>query len=866
MARPQTQLPGVGLPQPQARPTDQFVQTKPEYKVPKQYLELAKFSQTWTNLIAQSQQDAHERSFAQGQMDATYAVPFGSSTAQTPEMEANRKAFKAEQENGKILPSEDPWYRIGLYTGEGRRASLTMYQALTSDENIRAVSRVYDDKGEFIPFEKRENENAIFDRQSAIFLQTPALQSIYGKQAAAKMVEAARAEFVAKVAHARDAQAQVYHETQLADQTVEQLDRVALAAPDQSPEGLARTEEAKEGLHDLIAEWTVKWNLPDGPKVARNGFLAFIDKGAQTSPMEAVEAIDLVRNVKVGPTAVGADNSEDGVTFRAKLDSLEAHYRYAASVETERQNENAKAYKTAYLSRVEDGVSEGFARGLPPSAVYDKLKARIENEVEPRFQDEAKTLLDAHYSDALKPKPRDTQKDEELDFRVVYQHPDEIAEWIKGLDVSYGQKSDMQKKLQAEVEGWKGLPEVKAANDVFEADRKDFVADRAKGIQDDFRDLTNSEVAGANQRIRLQAMKLTGEQRTEKMGGIVEAEYAKATAVLKAFKADIHTRSVAFDSQLLAASNKGVNFEADIIRARDAGLITRGELNTAVEKNQKASDISHYTEDPRVKGVLASLYPTTEIASINLSGMDYNKIQAANSRAFELAQEWGMNERGNYDSPRAADNAFSGWIVNKLRPEMAKALDIPGSEKPIGASAKPGGPSFSEEDRATEGKSFQTILDTGSAETLKLAAAKAYPLPKVKRVPQSLTKFQENFGQPNGQMQKIRADARKEIGTLASYDDATAALLKPALLNAGVATPGEILKGEMDIGGVKVPILPGEIDPWKAMAFQSTAQFVNACSGDPDTVYSLAEKLRVTRDDFEPWVKQQGLLLKRNGL
>ena len=192
---------------------------------------------------------------------------------------------------------------------------------------------------------------------------------------------------------------------------------------------------------------------------------------------------------------------------------------------------------------------------------------------------------------------------------------------------------------------------------------------------------------------------------------------------------------------------------------------------------------------------------------------------------------------------------------------MAKALDIEGADKAPGASSKPGGPSQGQEDQANDGKAFQSVLDTGDASTLKLAAVKAYPVPPIKGgAPQSLTKFQANFGQANGQMQKIRSDARKEIAT------ATDPNVRRALLNAGAATPGELLKGEMVVNGVKVPITPADLDIWKTMVFTSTTQFVAACNGDPDTVYAIAEKYGVTADDFEAWVKQQGLLLKVNGL
>jgi hypothetical protein len=423
----------------------------------------------------------------------------------------------------------------------------------------------------------------------------------------------------------------------------------------------------------------------------------------------------------------------------------------------------------------------------------------------------------------------------------------------------------MQKKLQAEVEAWKGLPEVKAQTDAFEADSKDFVADRAKGIQDEFRDLTNGEVAAANKRIRLKAMQLTGEQRREQMGSIVEAEYAKATKTLKDFKADVRTRAVAFEGQLLAANNHGVPFEADIMRAFEAGLINRGEVESAVTKNNAASDISNYTADSRVENAVENLFPTREMFNdyMMTKEVPWRNLEDARLRAFDAAREWAVMERGQYESKGAADAAFTEFINKKMRPDVAEALGIEGADKPAGASAKPGGPTQTEEDMATKGKAFQSVLDTGDAGMLKIAGVKEYPLPRVKSVPQPLTRFQENFGQRNGQMQKIRSDARKEIAV------ATDANVKRALLNTGIATPNELLKGSMVVDGVTIPIASADIDIWKAMVFVSTTQFEQACSTDDGTemLYMIAEKYGISsNDDFDIWINQQRLLLKVNGL
>jgi len=866
MARPQVQLPGIVQASPQASPTDQFVRTQPNIPVPKHIVSLSRLSQTLTGLVSQAQEDAHERSFAQGKIDGTYGIPFGSSTPDTPEMEANRKAFKAEQASGKILPSEDPWYRIGLYTGEGRRAALTMHNALMSDENLRSVSRVYDEDGNYIPFEQRENPDEIFNRQAATFLNTPALQSIYGKQAAASIVEASRAEFSAKVAHLRDQQTQMYHETQLADQTVEQLERIALAVPDQSTDGLSRASEAVDGLHDLIAEWTVRWNLPDGPKVARQGFAAFIDKQAQVSPSAAVEAIDLIRRVKVGPTTVGNDNSEAGLEFRSDLDRLEAHYHSAAASEDERAERNAQLYKQSYLRRVEDGISEGFSAGLPPSSAYEKMRLRIENEVEPRFRDEARATLDAHYSDALRPRPENPKADEEMNRRLLVQTTDEISEWLGGIagrEVSYTQAREMRAKLQAESEAWKNLPEVKLSSDAFKAEAEVFAADRSEGIQDRLRDLSNTEIAGANQRIQLRANKLNEQQRIEQMGGIVREEYGKASQVLSTFKADISAKSVAFDTQLLAANSKGVSFEREIIRARESGLLNRSEFNSAVERNMRASDISQYTNDERVTNVIRNLFPTTEEYNSTLSGRPWNQINDAQLRAVRMAQEWAITERPKYDSQGAADNAFSAYLNEKVRPEVGKAMGVDGADKPQTGIGTPGGPTVPQVDQAEDGKAFQVALEYGSTEMIRTAAAKAYPASP--KGPKSVVEFQSSFGAKNGQIPKIRNRARQELAAGLGYgaDQPT----KQALLRSGAATPRELLEGSMDVGGMKIPISTSDVDIWKTMVFASTVQFQGAVLNDPETVYKIAEKYGVQSDeDFDAWVKQQGLLLKVNGL
>lgn len=868
MARPQVQLPGIVQASPQASPTDQFVRTQPNIPVPKHIVSLSRLSQTLTGLVSQAQEDAHERSFAQGKIDGTYGIPFGSSTPDTPEMEANRKAFKAEQASGKILPSEDPWYRIGLYTGEGRRAALTMHNALMSDENLRSVSRVYDDDGNYIPFEQRENPDEIFNRQAATFLNTPALQSIYGKQAAASIVEASRAEFSAKVAHLRDQQTQMYHETQLADQTVEQLERIALAVPDQSTDGLSRSSEAVDGLHDLIAEWTVKWNLPDGPKVARQGFAAFIDKQAQVSPSAAVEAIDLIRRVKVGPTTVGNDNSEAGLEFRSDLDKLEAHYQNAAGVEAEREERMAMANKKAYLRRVEDGVSEAFASGLPPAAVYEKVKKRIRGEVMPRFQDEALKDLDDQYTEAIRPRPANPQADEELDQRLWSQPVDEIEEWIRGIagkDVSYSQARAMRAKLQAEADAWKSLPEVKQSADAFKSETETFAADRSEGIQDKLRSLTNEQVATANQRIQLRASKLNEQQRAEQMGSIVAEEYGKATQTLKAFKDDIRVRSVAFDTELLAANNKGQDFAEKIIQARKDGLLNRSEFKAAIDSNQGASDISTYTNDERIKNIVRDLYPTAQDFNYALLGAKWNQINDAQIRATRMAEEWYINDRPKYESKGAAYNAFSKYLNENIRREIGKAMEIPGADKPISGLGTPGGPNVTQINQAEEGKAFQTVMEYGSTELLRTAVAKWYTAGK--GAPDAVVEFQANFGAKNGRIQKIRAEAREELAAGLGYGAPGQEATKKTLLLAGAATARELLVGEMEVNGMKIPILPSDVDIWKTMVFQSTAQFEQACATGIGVVYDIAERYGVQSDeDFEAWVKQQDLLLKVNGL
>ena len=829
---------------------------------------MARFSPTLAGVITQTQQDAHERAFAQGQIDATYAAPFGSSTPETPEMAANRKAFKAEQESGRILPSEDPWYRIGLYTGEGRRAALTMRAAVLSDENLRAVSRVYDDNGDYIPFDKREDAEAVFNRQAGQFLNTPALQSVYGKQAAAQMVEATRAEFVAKVAHLRDQQTQAYHETQLADQTVEQLERVALASLDQSPEGVQRQSETQEGLHDLIAEWTVKWNLPDGPKVARQGFAAFIDKQANAGPQAAVEAIDLIRRVKIGPTAVGDDNSEAGLAFRADLDQLEAHYQNAAGAEAEREERVAAASKKAYLRRVEDGISEGFASGMSPAAAYQKLKTRIQGEVEPRYRDEALKELDAQYSDALRPMPTNHLADEEMNRRLLSQTTGEIDEWIRGMagsEVSYTQAREMRAKLQSESQAWKDMPEVKTASDNFKAETESFAADRSEGIQDTLRSLTNEQVMAANQRIQLAASKLNEQQRAEQMGGIVAKEYAEASRVLKAFKDDIRSRAVQFDVERVAANAKGIDITQKIIDARASGLLNRAEFDTAIRANASAADISQYTNDDRIKNVVRALYATTEDYNNALFGVKWNQINDAQIRAYRMAQDWAVNERPKYESQGAADNAFSKYLNEKIRPEIGKAMEIPGADQPVSGIGTPGGPTVTQTNQAEDGKAFQVTLEYGSPEAIRMAAAKLYPAGK--GALDSVTEFQANFGAKNGKIPKIRAQARQELVDGLGYGTPEGQQTKRALLLAGAANAKELRDGVMDVGGMKIPIAPSDVDIWKTMVFQSTKQFEQACSTGYNVMYDIAERYGVQSDeDFEAWVKQQELLLKVNGL
>jgi hypothetical protein len=442
----------------------------------------------------------------------------------------------------------------------------------------------------------------------------------------------------------------------------------------------------------------------------------------------------------------------------------------------------------------------------------------------------------------------------------------EIEDWIKGIagvDVSYGQASDMRKKLQAEAEAWKNLPEVKSSADRFQADAHDFSADRSSSLQDDVRALTNSEVEAANQRIQLRAKNLTGEQRIEQMGGIVKEEYAKATGALDALKKDIQARSVAFDTQFLAARNKRINFEKGITDARSSGLLTRGEFNAANDQNHRASDVSTYTEDPRVQNAVSRLFNDPLSREAALLGKPWATQEDARLRAMEMARQWALTERPKYESQGDADNAFTEFVNTKMRREVASTLGLEGASEPPGPASKPGGPSIPALDQAKDGKDFQVVLDGGDKGALKLAAVKAYPAGS--KSPQSLTKFQASFGQANGSMPKIRGDARKDLVAMTrsgQLDQTT----RTALLNTGAASPGELLRGAIVENGVTIPIKPEEVDIWKTMVFTSTIQFRKAYNDDRAMLRSLSKMYGVQDADFAVWAKQQGLLLKVNGL
>ena len=888
MARPQIQLPGVIQASPQASPTSQFVQAQGKLPLPKHVLNIAPFSQTLTGIIAGSQQDAHERSLNQGRMDATYVKPFGAATTETPEGEANRKAFLEKQKSGEILASEDPWYRIGVFEGEGWRAGLTVRDQILNPENLAAISRVYDAQGNFIPFDKRPDLDQLFNQQAAVFLNIPALQNEYGQAAAQDLIDDTRAEFHSRVSALWDAQTQQYNETMVVDRIVEQIERGMQTTYDKSPEGRAKFQDFTVGLHDVAVKNAIQRNVLDAPRLLRQAVESSVERAATGtpsapgSPAAAVKMIDMARQFQVGPTTIEGDNSEAGLAFRQKLDALEEHYDHAAGKELERQEQLAKLERSAYLRSVDDGISEGFASEMPSSAVYDKLMRRIDKEVEPRYRDEARRMLDAQYAATLAPKPDDPRVNEEVQ-RLLNVAP--AAEIVGYLDaqVAAGNISSTQRNAQA------AIVEAKVAN----VDSRDDVSGYQKGLSTRIGSLLEGRSTDARIFLGNRAANISSDMMekirtrlatrapddTDGRAAIVREEGEAAYLKIEAEANALVTEEGRLRQEIAAANDKGQSAIEAIRAGASQGVFTDEQVRTLRADDDRAANVSRFLGNDMVQQAIR-----TALVSAGEDGVGFGG--ALSTRAQTLVREFYKENRPKM-TETDFEAEFTTWANSKLITELEKSM---GTGTAVAEPVNESQPSVAQmvaagiekpdaELRIADRKKGDGLHDAigvsavSANDLIGPAAEVAWAMPEGSPIqaPGPLNYYIASYGRSPAAVRQARIAASEAFAKSNSRADIIESpekqsAYRKALLSTGFATPEQLLAGSIVTADGRTMLFDAdEVSAWTTQMFPDMAALEHWNFQTPDLLDQLAAKYGIdpaNEKQMNAWLNQQQALIE----
>lgn len=881
MPRQQIQLPNVVGAQPQASPTNQFVQAKLREPAPKILRDLGAFSATWTGIMAQADADAHERAFAEGEMAATYTRPFGDGTPQTPEMEANRKAFKAAQENGTILPSEDPHYRIGVLTAEGRRAALTAHQAITSGENLNRAARIYDEHGNYILPEHRPDAGQMYDAQAQAFMQAPALQTIYGQKAAADIYNSSRAEFITKVSALRDAHTQQYHETQVADQIVGMLGRVHQSWLDKSTEGTSQFQDAQDGVNDLVNEGAAKWNLPDGPAVARQAFASFIEQAGQKNPQEALDAGDIIRNLKIGSTTVGQDNSENGLAFRLKLDAMESDYDSAAISRIGRKAAEIQRNRTIAIDGYRKGLSEMFIQGAQagddPAATERAARLRIEQGDSTYATDGLKELADT-YKAFAQPMELSPESVNAVNESLLHKSPDDVR-----LDIEAGHTAgdwdavgrNKLLAIVADAETVLANTSVKRFETDLEASIKSLKAGKNSDAATKFDEFSDTLLA-QNRKAVLDILDRTPQGDRKAIEAALAPVFAATQADLKTYRADLDKRLQAFTAKRQTQLGQGISSQADIMQAESDGLITVTDGDSYLAKDAAATDISSFVamSERAATQAIGTLSPDVR-ATMQMN--DPGKLLDITSEAQMEARKWIGANRKTFTTSTDFMQAYQDYLTNDLSRKLRTSLtgaDASASTVATGEQTIPQEATYREQKARGEG--FQKVIDSGNSELIAASASAAYLLPKGIHDTDGLERFAASFGGSGNAMIEARRAVRADLVTLSKganpvhgmiWDSAlkpeNAPIYKKALLAAGAATPQELLAGRFD--DFNMSFAPEDVDPWKTPFFRTTAEWL-AWSKQPEQYHELYSRFGILESDLSAWEDVQVAILAANHL
>lgn len=886
MARQQPQLPGVAQAQPQARPVDSFVQTRFRAPIPREIVDLSQFSDSLLGLIYQSEKDAALRQEAEGKANSELGRPFGEPMPLSPELEQHRQKFLKLQEQGVLLPSEDPIYRAQMLAGEGRRVGQNIRDFTLSEETLTAVSTVFDKDGNLILQDSDIDQE--FQRLIQPFTGVPALKNLYARNVAADMVETTRAQFHQEVSRRRDLAKQKYHTDQTVSQLTDAVKEVGMYSIDKSPEGRRRFDDAVKGLEDLRVASTKNANMPNWKQAFHSAVDGYILNEAEAGPAQALAAMDLVRDLKIGKSTIGEDDSTEGQAYRASLLRLEEKYTSALHEHTQREIDLLRLNREKFASQADDEISKIFAAadraGRAPVSALTEAEAWA-RQAPPEYQDEALAKARQLYQAYAAPQPDDPSATRDVDTLLLTKSPDEVRmtveSWLATGRIGATQRLALRGQIQSQEQGWSSRPDVQTAQASLKATFESLSQGKSDEAKISFDTQSASLLKTMNEQIQ-QVARTTAPANEEKLAADIKAAVTATQAKLEELKRGLVEREKEFHLTRQATNGKGQSYQDQIYQAERDGVISIDQADRYLREDNEAQDMAAYIYSPPIVGVIERAVSEQQRAL--LDGDKYTDLQL---RAQEMAKTWVTDNREKYTSKASFDQAFQQWANTELKAEISKAAGGTGKRS---AAAKPEGPTVQQvttgERQKAESVKLQRAIVNGNPQVISAAAKPLYqwqneglPYP-----PRGLKQFRNSFGKDAAGVEAARREARKNLGiSLANGYWSTEGLkvnvptspevdplYKRALLSTGAATPNELLSGEMELidmdeagtaFSVKMPVTPEDVDPWKTRFFRSDYEYDAWLQQEP-SLRALASRYGISEEDFNDWKGQQMALLK----
>lgn len=928
MARPQVQLPGVIQSTPQASPTNQFVQAKLNEPVPQHILDLSKLSSSLTDWVANAQADAHKRSEAQGEMDASLAKPFGAGTIMTPAEEANRKKWKEAQDRGEILASEDPWYRIGLFTGEGRRAALEMSDHMLDAKTIREAASVVDEKGALIL--NPPDIDGEFNKHLGVFMNIPAMQTVYGRNGAKDIIDNTRASFHQAVADARDKELQKFYVNDATDQLVrglenmEQVSKFAVPlAPGESGPTPMTHEEISAGFDDIVKTILHDANVPEPRKVLRSALQGFYETGGDQDPDLAISRIDMVRNINIGKTTVEGDNSQEGLAFRARLADDERKYLNASDQKKDREYTDGRKARQTSLDAVHDGVSKIFSEvldaGGTPEAAKRAATLKNSQSTPPEFRDEGVKVIEDIYKSYAAPEELSPRLVNEVADRLLTQSSLDVKDYIKSLkdskEINALNFNALNAQVDKEIESRQAIPAIQDAQSAL----KDVFDKMSEGKSPSAKIQTSIESTDAlremNSEIRILTKNAQGKD-PEKLAGDVQAILDKTKLKIAKQSEERDAAGRRFVETTSADNDKGISRQGAIWDAWNAGTIDDREKDKMIADDKEKTNRAVYLSPEVIQGVLQTSVPNLNKPESVLAG-DVPTLQEQLDMKAEIRKNistWLDSTGATFttleDRRREFDAYRTGELVQKTA-EMAGTIQK-AKPKAVVDSATTLQEGRAAQAQAEAGLSFQKLLvskDQGvPAAAMKEVADVSLKAAKTAAdtglgggqtiLPPSLKAYRAAIGEKSRDVDLARISVRQEIGEMEKFSalgpqgigkkltEEEKIVVKRSFLSTGVASIEELERGSLSsvfdtynsgsqsvapfratytTHQVDVPFKPEDINPWTTQMIPSK-QVMDAVEAiNPGRLRALSLQYKVPPDQFEAWKATQALMIKNKG-